>query len=446
MQALNTSYKNISKVAIPVILGGFVQTMVLVADNYFLKKESEIFFNAAGTGGLLYLVLYMLAFGYASTAQILVARRAGERNYLCIGPLYWQMVWFMLGFATLMYCCLWFFGNSAVNYLIKNDALATATGSFLHYRAWGIFFAFLNLTFVAFYVGIAKTGILIAVTIFTALLNVFLDYGLIFGYMGFPKMGLEGAAIASSLSEATAFLFGAIYTIFFVDRKKFGLHAMVSVRWSLFVRLTKLSFPLMLQSFISLAAWLVFFFIVEKIGHVEYTISNTIRNIYSIILIPLFGFNATAKTYVSGLIAEQRMHEVKPMIKRIAILTGGSTLILLCCNLLFPEAVLGIWLDQNDAALMAQAIPVLYVVTGSLLLFAVASVAFQVVSGCGDTRTALLIEFLAITIYLIFAWYITIYLKSDLHIVWASEYIYFSLLLVASLLYIRSDRWKKVKV
>lgn len=444
MSSLNTSYWSISKVAIPVILGGFVQTFVIVIDNFFLSQVNDTAFNAAGTGGLLYLVLYMLAFGYASTAQIVIARRVGEGNAKKVGKIYWQVVWFMLGFASLLFLILFFFGYSYADDLLQDPELSAALGDFMTYRAWGIFFACLNLSFVSFYVGIARTGILVFVTMLTALLNVFLDWGFIFGNMGFPQMGLEGAALASSLSEATAFFFGAAYTIFFVKREKFGLESVIGIDKKLFWRLTKLSIPLMIQGFISFAAWFIFFIIVEKLGSAQYTISNAIRNVYSLVLIPLFGFNATAKTYVSGLIAEKRLDEVVPTIKKIVLLSVGATTLLLCGNIFFPDHILGIFIEETHV--IEDGVTVMRVVIGSLFLFSIASILFQVVSGCGDTRNALFIELSAISIYLVFAWIITSYLKSDLAVVWTSEYIYFGLLALASIWYIRKGKWKTVKV
>lgn len=61
--------------------------------------------------------------------------------------------------------------------------------------------------FRAFYVGITKTKILTANSVVMVLTNVMLNYVLIFGKFGFPALGIAGAAIASSISEAVSVLF-----------------------------------------------------------------------------------------------------------------------------------------------------------------------------------------------------------------------------------------------
>jgi len=432
-------------VALPVIAGGFVQAFVVLIDNVFLSTVSADAFNSAGYGGMFYVSLYMLGVGYANTAQVVIARRYGEKNYHRIGPTYMQALWFLLIFAGLLYLLLQFFGSVAMDSLLNDPGIREGTSSFLAYRSWGIFFAFINLSFVALYVGIARTSVLIVATAVTAVLNVILDYMLIFGNWGAPELGLEGAAIASSLSEAAACGIGIIYTLFFLDRKVFKLDKIHGIRKKLFSRIALLSIPLMIQSFMSLAAWAVFFVIVEKLGKGQATISNAVRNVYTVALIPLFGFSSTTRTYVSGLLAEKRVDEVGPLLGRVIIMSVGATLVLIHGCLFYPEAILGIWLSDSPE-LIAEGTPVTMLITGSLLLFSAVGVLFSVVSGSGDTPRALLIEVLSIMIYLTIAWYIAVYLKSSLMVVWSSEYIYFGLIGIFSLWYFKSGKWKTIRI
>lgn len=77
----------------------------------------------------------------------------------------------------------------------------------MNWRIFGFFFAFVNVMFRALYIGITRTKVLTLNAIVMAMVNVVLDYALIFGHFGLPALGLKGAAIASVIAEASSLVF-----------------------------------------------------------------------------------------------------------------------------------------------------------------------------------------------------------------------------------------------
>src|SRR5690606_24134053 len=114
------------------------------------------------------------------------------------------------------------------------------------------------------YSGIARTQIIMYTTIITAVGNVFLDYGLIFGNWGMPKMGIEGAALATSLSELAAFVFSFIYANYDKNLKKYSLFRNFNVDRKIIKNLLAVSWPIMIQGMVSVFVWTIFFFFIEK--------------------------------------------------------------------------------------------------------------------------------------------------------------------------------------
>ena len=78
--------------------------------------------------------------------------------------------------------------------------------------------------FRALYIGITRTKVLTLNAIVMAMVNVVLDYALIFGYFGLPALGLKGAAIASVIAEASSLVFFLLYTWARIDFRKYGLN------------------------------------------------------------------------------------------------------------------------------------------------------------------------------------------------------------------------------
>ncbi len=84
---------------------------------------------------------------------------------------------------------------------------------FIKYRSYGIFFAGINMLFNGFYIGIARTKVITWATLLMALVNIVLDYGLIFGNLGLPEMGIGGAGLASAIAEFSGTVFFIIFTL-----------------------------------------------------------------------------------------------------------------------------------------------------------------------------------------------------------------------------------------
>lgn len=103
--------------------------------------------------------------------------------------------------------------------------------------------------FRALYIGITRTKVLTMNAVVMALVNVLLDYILIFGKFGMPEMGIKGAAIASVMAEAASLAFFLIYTYAKVDFKKFGLNHWQKIDFSLLGRILSISCFTMVQYF-----------------------------------------------------------------------------------------------------------------------------------------------------------------------------------------------------
>ena len=187
--------KEIWNVTYPIFLGLLAQNVINVTDTAFLGHVGEVALGAAAMGGLLYICVYTVAFGFSVGSQILIARRNGEGNFRAVGPIMWQGSAFSLGMAVALLILMYGFAEPLIRMLITSDAIFTATYEFFVWRIWGFLFAFVNVMFRGLYIGITRTKVLTMNAIVMALVNVFLDYVLVFGELGFPEMGVRGAEI-----------------------------------------------------------------------------------------------------------------------------------------------------------------------------------------------------------------------------------------------------------
>ena len=438
MQTL--SYKNIWKVSYPIILSGVAQNIVNVTDTAFLGRYGIIELGAAGNAGIFYMVLMMIGLGFTIGCQIIIGRRNGEGNLKQIGDLFNTGMFFLLPLALILFAFVKLFAPQILSILVASENILSASIDYLEYRAYGIFFAFFNFLFIAFYTGITKTKILTKATFIQAGVNVLLDYGLIFGNLGLPEMGIKGAALASVISEVVAMVYFAYYTFYKIEYKKFGLFQELKFNAKKLIKVVKISAPIMLQNFLAITTWLSFFMIIEQTGEEELAISHIVRSIYMVVMIPLFGFSSATSTLVSNFIGEGRINEVGKLVRKIVTLSLGATLLFLPLLLIFPNQILSIYTDQIN--LLNGSKPLLLVISGAMVLFSISYIFFSAVTGTGKTLVSMSVELTSISIYLVFAYLFALYYQLSLPYIWCSEFIYFGLMGTLSILYLKFGNWK----
>ena len=243
--------RNIWNVSYPIFLSLLAQNVINVTDTAFLGRVGEVELGASAMGGLYYICAFTIAFGFSTGSQIVIGRRNGEGRYDQIGPVMIQGVFFLLSLAAILFLFSRFFAGDVMRVLISSDAILNATEEFLDWRVFGFFFSFVNVMFRALFIGITRTKVLTLNAVLMAMTNVLLDYLLIFGHAGFPKMGIQGAAIASVIAEAVSILFFVVYTRLTVDIRKYALNQIRSFDFGLLKRVLDISVFTMLQYFLS---------------------------------------------------------------------------------------------------------------------------------------------------------------------------------------------------
>lgn len=432
-------YRGIWKISYPIILGLVAQNVINVTDTAFLGRLGEVELGASAIAGLFYISLFMLGFGFGTGIQILVARRYGEKKYSEIGTYFDHGFYVLMGLALVLFLLIRFGSPWFLERFIESDAIRKACNEFLHYRIWGLFFAFGNVLIRSFYIGITKTRFITINAVIMALVNIFLDYALIFGHWGFPKMGIAGAAIASVMAEAVAAISFFIIVARPANIRKFNMFRFPRPDREIILRTFNISGYIMIQYFMSLGGWFIFFMIIEKMGERSLAISNIIRSAYLVMMLPIWGLSATTNSLVSQAIGAGKKELVIPLIRKISYLSVSVMAVVILLSVSFPHQIIALY--TNNPQLISETIPVLYVIMGAMLLFSMAQIMFSGVSGTANTNISMSIEIITITLYLIVTWFLAVVWKQPVQIVWMVEGLYFALLGIFSYIYLRFGNW-----
>ncbi len=433
------SNKHIAKISLPILLSLLAQNVIQVIDTAFLGRVGEVELGASALAGIIYIAIYTIGFGFSMGSQILIGRRNGEKNYDKIGEIVIQGILFLLIPAVLLIFAFKMGFTDVVLKIFKSENISIAVSDYLDWRVYGFVFAFTNSSFRAFYIGVARTKVLITSSVVMAIVNIILDYALIFGHFGLPEMGIAGAALASVVAEASATLFFIIYTKRKIDIKKYGF-TKIAFDWAVVKRVLDISIYMMVQYMLSIVTWMMFFVFIENyMGERSLAVTNIIRSIYTIITLPTNALAAAANTLVSNTIGAGKKDQVLGLIKRISIMSLTSMLILILIMVFSPSTFIHIY--TNDINLINDTISPFYVLLLTLPIYAIANVTFSGLSGTGNTRTALVFDLVAISSYFVYAWFIIVFMRMSLNWAWTTELVYWGILTISSIIYLRSKKW-----
>ena len=438
------SYRNIWKVAYPILISLVMEQLIGMTDTAFLGRVGEVELGASAIAIVYYMVLFMAGFGFSIGAQIIIGRRNGEGNFRDTGKVFWNGPYFLLGIGTLLIIASEVLSPLLMKYMVSSEAVYDAALDYVRWRLPGMMFAFCTVMYRAFYVGTTQTKTLTANSVVMVLSNIIFNWILIFGHCGFPALGITGAAIGSSLAELVSLIFFVLYTRIKCDRVKYSLERPAPFDWKEIRSMLPICSWTMIQHIVSIFTWLIFFLYIEHLGERPLAISNIVRGVSGLLWMILAAFSSTCSTLVSNIIGAGREDKVMSLIKRILKL---SYAIVLGCALLFclfPKAVIGIYTDIPD--LIPATIPSMIVMCSSYVFTVGAMIFFQGVSGTGSTKAAFRLELTALVIYAIYCTITAGILKLDVAICWSAEHVYALALMIICYAYLRSNRWKNRKI
>lgn len=437
---LEVTNRQIIKIAAPICLALVLPQINHMTNMAFLGRLGELELAANGIAGIYYLVMYMIAYGLNNGLEVLIARRAGQQNHMGIGQLFSNglslgIMFALVGILITLSLAPYFFSKSLHDHAIYEAAIA-----FIRIRIWGLLPLMLLGMANAFYIGTGHSKVLAITAICQEFMNIFFDYTLIFGKWGFPAMGLNGAAYASVIAEITGLV--VAYTIIYTKgySKRFQLFAFLKPNWQISRSILAVSTPLIIQFLFSIGSWFVFFIFIEHLGQRPLAISNMLRSVFGFFGIFTWALAATCNTMVSNVIGQGKSEQVFRVIRKTVTFNIICAAVVCILINLFPDVLLHIY--TNDTELIREAIPSIRIITLSTLLMAIAAVVFNGVTGTGDTRVNLLIEFLAVIGYLIYCNIVIERWHSPLHLAWGADFIYWTIILALCIWYLRSGKWK----
>ncbi len=299
--------REVLAIALPLVVSTMFWSIQWFVDRMFLMWHSSAELPemaAALPAGMAHWTLVCLPGGIASFVNTFVAQYHGAGKPERIGLAVAQGVrlgWictplFLLAVPLAPYL----FAGSA------NPQLAKLETDYFQYLAFGAGAVVIGNALSSYYTGRGMTRVVMLVQVLGTLVNVVGDYLLIFGELGFPEMGIKGAAIATA--AANWFNVAAFMVLMRLspDRELHGLTSGNRFDAALFWRLLRFGAPGGLPLLVEAASFTLLTHFVAEIGNAEGAATGLAFNVNSIAFIPIFGVSIAVSTLVGQKLGENR--------------------------------------------------------------------------------------------------------------------------------------------
>ena len=432
--------KQILSIALPITLAIIIPQINMLTNSMFLGNLSTAALGNAGITGVFYLIFAVAGNGLNNGLQSEFSRYAGGDNTKAFKTILAQAIRISLQLAIIGILLTWFVAPFILQHVADPKAYPEEI-SFLKIRILGLPFLFLFQMGNAFLVASLNSRYLMIGFIAETSVNILLDYLLIYGHFGFPAMGFNGAAVASVIAEASGF-FVLLMVLYKTGLKEeYGLLSTFKYDKTTTGEIIKVSTPLIIQYVISVTTWLVFFIFIEALhDQTAKAISNTMRNVFGLTGVFVWAFAGTTNVMVSNLMGQKREDKVIDAINRIMI--WSFSLCAVMCLIINSFPALFFSLFGQGREFVEAGIPVIRTVTIGLLFMSIANIWLNGVTGTGKTKVNLMIEIIAITVYLIYTYIFTKLHYTTLAMAWSNEMVYWFIIFLLSFGFLKSEKWK----
>ncbi len=199
-------YQNVLRLAIPIVLQNLITTSMGLLDTFMVGLLGEGPMAAVTLANIPIFVEQLMIFGFQSGASVLISQFYGKGDQGSINRVL-GIGLYIAGGLTFLFGCVMYFLPLPFMSLFGNDAAVVALAAkYVKIVAFSIFFAGLSEVYIAAHRSMANPKLGLSILAVAVVSNTFLNYILIFGKLGAPAMGVEGAALATLISRTLQFV------------------------------------------------------------------------------------------------------------------------------------------------------------------------------------------------------------------------------------------------
>jgi len=382
-EAVNTetSVRAVFSLAWPVMISMLSYTAMSVVDTLFVSRLGTEPLAAVGLASILVFFSQSFGAGLMGGVRVLVSQATGADDHTRARKFGWQGLWIALPLGVAM-SSLSLLPPSIFHVLGATDDVSIFADQFFSIRVLGAPLVLINIALSAWFQGRGDTKTPMRSTLLGNAVNIGLDPLLIFGWWGFPELGVSGAATATIVS----LLIQVIYLS--LQIRPHLMNSPNSLNPELQADIWRLGTPIGVRYMLNMGSFVVFSSMITLVGAVELAAHIIVVRICSVSFLPGHAVGEAVGVLVGQFIGAKQIQNCRPVVGSALKLAAG---IMVSWGLIFltlPAILIGPFDAEPAVVIVAQK---LLMVAAIFQLFdAVVMATSGGLNGAGDTRWVML--------------------------------------------------------
>ncbi|MCL5268534.1 MAG: MATE family efflux transporter [Bacteroidetes bacterium] len=445
MPGIGDHQKKILGLALPVVAGLSTQMVLSLIDTALVGRLPDAKYELAAMGIVFYLTWAIISFfsSLSTGTQVLTSRSFGSKNYKETGSILASSMTMAAALGLLTAAVVVIFSRNIAGFFAVDKRVAGLAGGYLFYRFLGVPFFLLSVAYRGFFFGIGKTKVFMFAGILANVMNMILDYTLIFGAFGIHGMGLAGAGLGTSIAAGIE---TSVYLIVSTSkgyRDKFEIFKHFKFNRNIGESLIRISIPVSFESVFTLSGLLIYVSIIGLLGTLQQAASQTVLSALLLSYLPAMGFGVAAQSLVGRKLGEKDIQCARRWGFETSRIATSYTLLLGIIVISVPQFVLSLLTANAD--IIRVAIPVLRIAGFAQIFFGIGFVLANGLQAAGESFFVMLADvtinwFVFVPLGYLFG----MVLKLGITGVWAAMPFYTSLYALVIFIKFKNGKWKKV--
>jgi len=430
--------------SVPMILEMMMESLFAVVDVFFVGKLGVDAIATVGLTEAIIMIVYSICVGLSMGVTAMVSRRVGEKKYKDASDVAFQAILIGVFLALIIGIIGFIFAKDLLYLMGASETLINQGYGYTRILISGNVTIMLLFILNAVFRGAGDASIAMRALWISNGLNLVLDPLFIFGIGPWEGLGVQGAAIATTIGRSV----GVGYQLYILFNGKSVIkliRANIVFKLKIMQRLIKVSLGGMGQYLIGTASWIFLVRIISYFGSdavAGYTIS--IRIIIFTIL-PSWGISNAAATLVGQNLGANQPERAEKVVWKCAFYNMLFLFFVSIVFFVFADFLVGIFNAKGEV--LNYGVTALRYICAGYVFFAYGMVVSQAFNGAGDTRTPTIVNFfsywmLQIPLAYLLAMYTVFEIKGIYIAILAAE-IFLAIVIV---LIFRKGKWKLVKV
>jgi len=283
--------REVAAMAGPIVLGMMSYTIMQFVDVAMVSRLGSDALAAIGSAGLWTYIFSTFLLGLIGCVSTFVSQSMGKGEKENCAKYAWQGIYLSI-VAGLLSIFLWPFADVFFGLMGHSESVTALELIYFKVRIAGYLFMAWGAALSAYFQAIGRPMIPMMIAVFANVLNIILDYVLIFGVGPFPEWGIYGAGFATVIGQ---FAFAAVAQMIFMNsasHREFGTRSNMGIDWHRLRELFRIGWPSGLTYFLEITTWGIFTsFVVGYFGSLSLAAHTAALNIMHLSFMLALGLN-----------------------------------------------------------------------------------------------------------------------------------------------------------